>query len=97
MPVCSVQNRDTKDAGAAANYTGDGFAKMKFAALALPAADFDTWAASIKAASSTLALADYQALAEPSTMGPAQYASVESNLFDSVIKQFMDARSPIHH
>lgn len=84
--------------GASANYSGDGFAHMTFAAAAVAPADFDAWVAGIKAASSTLTYDEYQKLAQPSLLDkPAYFSDVSAGLFDAVLMQFMDARSPIHH
>ncbi|MBP7770324.1 MAG: ubiquinol oxidase subunit II [Candidatus Pacebacteria bacterium] len=84
--------------GAGANYSGDGFAKMKFVASAVPEADFDAWVAGIKAATGTLSYPAYQELARPTIAeAPSYYAAVEPGLFDAVIMQFMDELSPIHH
>ncbi len=84
-------------AGTAANYSGDGFAKMKFAARALPASDFDAWVADIKSGTSTLGYSEYQALARPGVVGRTQYAAAQPGLFDAIVMRYMDAVSPIHH
>lgn len=92
-----VANEPGEYAGVAANYTGDGFAKMKFAAKAVPQAEFDAWVSDIKAASSTLSYDGYQELAAPSTVGAFHYAAVAPELFDAIMKQFMDERTPLKH
>lgn len=78
--------------GAGANYSGNGFAKMKFTASAVAPADFDAWVAGIKSATSTLSLQAYQELARPTIdAAPSYFADVEPGLFDAVIMQFMDS------
>lgn len=84
--------------GLSANYSGDGFAKMKFAASAVTQEAFSEWAAGAKAGAEALTFAEYKMLAEPSTpTGPLAYASVAPGLFDAIIKQYMDERTPLMH
>ena len=84
--------------GASSNYSGDGFAKMKFVASAVPQADFDAWVASTKAATGTLSYAAYQELAQPSiAAAPSYFGAVEQGLFDTVMMQFADHGMPAHH
>ncbi len=76
-------------AGASANYSGDGFAQMKFTANALSESDFNAWVAMVRQSSQTLDKAAYTVLAEPSTTTPQVYASVDTTLYNSIVMQFM--------
>lgn len=82
--------------GLSANYSGDGFAKMQFNASAVPAEDFAAWVEDIQTGGPKLTHDKYRQLAEPSVpAGPSYFASVEDGLFESVIAQYNDARSPL--
>jgi len=80
-------------AGGSANYSGSGFAQMKFIAEATSQADFNSWVASLKSASSTLTLAEYRALAEPDVSKPRSYSDVLPKLYDTIVMKFMDQNS----
>jgi cytochrome o ubiquinol oxidase subunit 2 len=74
--------------GFSANFSGDGFARMRFVAKAVAAGEFDAW---VKAASQTgpvLDAAAYAQLAQPSeAVPPMTYRSVAPNLFERIIEQ----------
>jgi cytochrome o ubiquinol oxidase subunit 2 len=77
-------------AGASANYSGDGFAQMKFTAKALSEADYDAWLAKTKKSGGTLDEAAYNALRAPSDTGAVRYYGlVSKNLFESIVGKFM--------
>ena len=78
-------------AGGSSNYSGIGFAGMKFVAEAVAPSDFDAWIVSLKAASSTmLDLQGYNTLAQPSTDNiPASYGTVAANLYTTIVSKFM--------
>jgi len=85
-------------AGASANYSGLGFSKMKFTVAATSPEGYEAWVAGLKASAGTLSNEAYATLSEPSVLeAPTYYAHVEPNLFQNVVAQFMDARSPIKH
>jgi len=66
---------------------GAGYAGMQFAAKSVSGADFDNWVSDVKAASTTL---DGNAYAAPSENNPpAFYASVEGDLFNSIMMKYM--------
>ncbi len=72
--------------GISANYSGDGFADMRFTVNAVSAGDFDKWLAQVRGAGSALDAAGYAALAKPSKAVPATaYGSVEKNLFERIL------------
>ena len=77
-------------AGSSANFSGEGFADMKFVAKAVSQTEFDAWVATMRAASSTLSYSEYAELAQPSSKYPhTSYASVEKNLYTRIRMQFM--------
>lgn len=78
-------------AGSSANYSGDNFADMKFAAKAVSEQEFDTWVEQVKNAPNPLTFNIYRTLAAPGTTTPAAYAPLEENLYNSIVMQFMSA------
>lgn len=77
-------------AGGSANYSGDGFAQMKFETTAMTEVDFDAWVAATKKSPQTLDFATYKELAKPSDEEPTtSYGSVGTNLFQNIVMQFM--------
>jgi cytochrome o ubiquinol oxidase subunit II len=76
--------------GFSANFSGDGFAEMRFIAKAMPPGDFDAWVARVRGSGSALDEAAYTALAKPSkAVPPTTYRSVEPNLFDRILEWTM--------
>jgi cytochrome o ubiquinol oxidase subunit 2 len=74
--------------GFSANYSGDGFAEMRFVAKAVPAGDFNSWVTQVRGGGSALDDAGYAALAKPSkAVPPRTYRSVEPNMFERIIDQ----------
>ncbi len=79
--------------GMSANYSGEGFAGMKFQALATDQAGFDAWIAKAKASSTPLDGAAYQALAQRGMADkPVYYASVDPQLFHNVLNGCADGK-----
>lgn len=79
--------------GISANYSGEGFAGMKFKALALSDADFKAWVARAKAAPTALDKAAYANLAKPNLVfTPVAYASVEPALFHNILNNCADGK-----
>ena len=77
--------------GISANYSGSGFAGMKFNALATDQAGFDAWIAKAKASSATLDMSAYQALNKPGLVAqPAYYHAVDATLFHKVLNNCAD-------
>ena len=78
-------------AGSSSNYSGSGFAQMKFTATAVSQSDFDAWVSSVKGTDTMLDRSAYTKLAAPSVMSaPTSYAKVDPSLYDTIVKQFMD-------
>jgi cytochrome o ubiquinol oxidase subunit II len=74
--------------GFSANFSGDGFAEMRFIAKAVPAGDFEAWVAQARGTGSALDDAGYAALTKPSiAVPPRTYRSVEPNMFERIIDQ----------
>jgi cytochrome o ubiquinol oxidase subunit II len=72
--------------GFSANFSGDGFAWMRFVAKAVPTGDFDTWVRQVRGTGSALDDAAYAALAKPSeAVPPTTYRSVAPKLFEHII------------
>ena len=76
--------------GISANYSGVGFAGMKFNALATDQAGFDAWIAKAKASAAKLDLVAYQALAQKGLGQPGYYASIDPTLFHKVLNNCAD-------
>ena len=74
--------------GLSANYSGAGFSDMRFEVKALPAADFQAWVASTKAAGGQLDPVAYGRLARPSmAVKPQTFGNVTPRLFEAAIQQ----------
>ena len=74
--------------GLSANFSGDGFAEMRFVVRAVPAGDFDAWVTQVRGSGSALDDAAYAALAKPSiAVPPRTYRSAEPKLFERIIEQ----------
>jgi cytochrome o ubiquinol oxidase subunit 2 len=77
--------------GLSANFSGDGFADMRFAAHAASREDFDAWVAKARASGARLDADSYRELSKPSEKNPVQYFStVEPTLYASVLDKSMD-------
>ncbi|MBK8176668.1 MAG: ubiquinol oxidase subunit II [Rhodospirillales bacterium] len=74
--------------GFSANFSGDGFAEMRFVIKAVPAGEFDRWLAQVRDTGGALGDAVYTELAKPSKAVPAMtYRSVAPNLFERIVDQ----------
>jgi cytochrome o ubiquinol oxidase subunit II len=74
--------------GISANFSGDGFADMRFTVKALPAADFDGWVAQVRGSGSGLDIPGYAALAKPSqAVPPTTFRTVDPKLFERIVDQ----------
>jgi cytochrome o ubiquinol oxidase subunit II len=82
--------------GLSANFSGDGFADMRFTVEAVSAPEFEQWvrAAASRTASSTLDATAYADLSKPSSaLSPQTYRAVAPKLFDSIVNVGMHS----HH
>lgn len=74
--------------GFSANFSGDGFADMRFIAKAVPAGDFGGWVTQVRSTGPALDAAGYAQLANPTiAVPPTTYRSVASDLFERIIDQ----------
>jgi cytochrome o ubiquinol oxidase subunit II len=74
--------------GFSANFSGDGFAEMRFVVRSVSQGDFSTWLEQVRGTGSALDAAGYAALAKPSqAVPPTTYRSVEPQLFEHIIAQ----------
>jgi cytochrome o ubiquinol oxidase subunit II len=72
-------------AGSSANYSGEGFAQMKFTVHAVSDEEFAGWVARTHEAPDALTQSTYTSLREPSEAGPVRYyGTVETALSDIV-------------
>ena len=93
-----VANEAGSYPGVSANYSGEGFAKMKFTAEALPEEVYHAWVMRAKASSRILTHDEYTLLAESSVVGePLYYAEVEQNLYNMIVMQFMSETNGMSH
>ena len=74
--------------GFSANFSGDGFARMRFIVKAVPAGDFRAWVAQVRGGGSALDDARYAELARPSeAVPPTTYRAVAPQLFERIVDQ----------
>src|SRR5216684_5889513 len=74
--------------GFSANFSGNGFAEMRFIAKAVPAGDFNAWVTQVRGTGSALDDAAYAELVKPSeAVPPRTYRSVEPNMFERIIEE----------
>ncbi len=75
--------------GVSSNFSGKGFAGMKFNAVATSEDDFIAWVQSVKNSPNRLTIDEYHHLVEPSENNPVtSYVLVEPNLFDQILKKY---------
>jgi len=86
--------------GASANYSGDGFADMRFTIDAAPAETFAQWVEAARNAGPVLDPQAYADLAKPSkAVAPFRYRSVAPGLFNGILSSGLqpDAASGLTH
>lgn len=85
-----VANKVGNYNGQSANISGEGFAGMKFIAKASSKQDFQTWLDLVKQSSHNLTPKAYTELSKPTKdHPPTYYASVEPNLFQTIVAKYM--------
>ena len=82
--------------GLSANYSGEGFAHMKFTAKALSESDFENWLMRARTSSRVLLYRDYLKLSQPATSSVVYFSEVDQNLFEEVLQTFNHA-GKTHH
>ncbi|MBV9555671.1 MAG: ubiquinol oxidase subunit II [Pseudolabrys sp.] len=76
--------------GLSAQFSGEGFADMRFDVRAVTPENFQKWIAEAKSRGATLDAAAYAALEKPSrNVASATYKSVEPKLFDTIVRDSM--------
>lgn len=83
--------------GMSANYSGDGFAEMKFKATAVSAEEFAAWISTAKHSNNILNQLSYTSLAAPSEADTLTYSSVDGSLYNSIVTKFMNPDMPHMH
>ena len=78
--------------GISANYSGAGFAAMKFKAIATDQAGFDAWINRAKASGARLDGAAYQTLAQRGVGQTGYYGAVEPTLFHQILNNCADGK-----
>ncbi len=79
--------------GISANYSGEGFAGMKFQARAMSDGDFAAWVAAAKSAPVALDGAAYASLAQPGLTGkPVFYTAPDPMLFHNILNNCTDGK-----
>jgi cytochrome o ubiquinol oxidase subunit 2 len=76
--------------GLSAQFSGDGFADMRFVVDAMPAQQFEQWVASTRGNGPTLDPQSYADLAKPSeAVAPFTYGAVSPDLFNTIMSSAM--------
>jgi cytochrome o ubiquinol oxidase subunit II len=77
--------------GSTAEINGSGFSGMKFTANASSRDEFDKWVREVKRSPNVLYEAEYKKLLEPTEKHPvALYSAAKHDLYDTVLKKYMD-------
>ncbi len=71
--------------GSGANFTGEGFAHMRFEVVAEPQEKFNEWVDQVKQTGKPLTRDGYAKLAEPGISDQVTYSSYPTELFDEVV------------
>jgi cytochrome o ubiquinol oxidase subunit 2 len=76
--------------GRSSNYSGEGFAKMKFVAEAMPEAEFNEWLSRGHTSQRSLDSSSYAELLKPSVVEePMSFGYVAYNFFDTIVMKYM--------
>ncbi|WP_343313217.1 ubiquinol oxidase subunit II [Brucella sp. BE17] len=89
-----IANHEGNFDGISANYSGQGFAQMRFRAHAYNQADFDKWVADVKARGEELSRERYASLVQPSEKHPPQFFTYNDKaLFHNIVNRCWDGQS----
>jgi cytochrome o ubiquinol oxidase subunit 2 len=81
--------------GLSAQFSGDGFADMRFTVDAVPAEQFAQWVTATRNSGPTLDAASYADLAKPSkALAPFTYRSVAPGLFNAIVSAALSPDDP---
>jgi len=76
--------------GISANFSGDGFAGMKFTAKATTQAEFEKWVNTVRHSPKVLNASEYLQLTKPTENNPIQYyGKVQTHLYEKIMMSFM--------
>lgn len=73
--------------GHGANFTGEGYAHMKFDVVAKPQNEFNAWVQQTRQGAPALTMADFQNLVHPGLTKQLTYSSYPPNLFQDTVKK----------
>jgi cytochrome o ubiquinol oxidase subunit 2 len=91
----AVLDRPVTDEGLSGNYTGSGFANMRFKLRGVPAAQFQQWLARAKGSGRALDMATYSELVRPSEKVPIiHFAAADSDLFRRILERCVEPGKP---
>jgi cytochrome o ubiquinol oxidase subunit 2 len=94
----AVINRAGDYEGLSGNYSGKGFAYMRFRFKGLPADGFEQWVAAQRQGGAALDRAGYLKLEQPSEKEPVRgFAKVENGLWDAIVGRCVDTRKMCMH
>lgn len=89
-----IANQEGEYEGISANYSGQGFAQMRFKAHALNQADFDKWVADGKSKGEDLSRQRYASLVQPSEKHAVQFfVASDATLFHDIVNRCWDGKS----
>ncbi|MDB5224733.1 MAG: ubiquinol oxidase, subunit [Candidatus Adlerbacteria bacterium] len=96
-PLSLMANQPGVYQGLSANYSGEGFADMRFTAEAMTPQDFALWATSVTGVTSTMSWDEYEKLAQPGTTTPNIYSHADPALFDEILEKYNQPGYSGHH
>lgn len=92
-----VADEEGTFAGLSANYSGEGFAQMRFVVHAVAPQEFDSWVADGPASSTpVLRMQEYAALALPGPGTAQLYALPDKDLYSHIVSKYTDGGSMPH-
>ncbi|MEK4223344.1 cytochrome c oxidase subunit II [Bacillus sp. FSL W8-0116] len=83
--------------GSGANFSGEGFAHMKFKVIAKPENEYKQWVAQVKKSSPALTEKGYETLSKPGLTDKAFYSSYPNGLFEKIVKKNGGDFYKMHH
>ena len=84
--------------GSSSNFSGKGFAGMKFPVKATSKKEFDQWITQVKSSSNQLGVEEYKELVKQSEYNPATfYQLTKVGLFDDIIEQYQKPDAVLGH
>lgn len=83
--------------GSSANISGQGFADMRFNAVAMSQSKFDDWVARARSSDRSLAQSQYEQLALPDKSPVIYYRLDDKELYDSIVMKYMGPMSDHNH